>query len=120
MKKIIIPISLVMLLVVFAFSFIPALETYQLYKFDQRNEQRIGDDGPKFTDSDGRRCLVSESDGFRCPATSSGYNADTGKYVMGKPTIDQLTGKTSMYDDDPYDNINHLSDEAMMQILSRP
>lgn len=117
MRKIVIIPVFAVAVIILAFSFIPMLEMYHLYKFDQRNEERIGD-GQKFTDADGRRCLLSESDGFRCPATSSGYNPDTGKYVVGKPTIDQLTGRTSMYDDDPYDNSNHLSDEAFAKMIN--
>lgn len=104
MRKIVV-ISVILLIVVgLSFSFIPMLEKYHLYSFDQRNEKHIGE-GQKFTDADGRRCLLSESDGFRCPATSSGYNADTGKYVIAKPTIDQITGRTSMYAEDPYERI---------------
>ena len=116
-KKSMLVIILTVVVVVFGFSFIPILSTYQLYNFDQENDERLGE-GIKFTDDSGRRCLLSDTiAGARCPSSSSGYNPNTGEYVSGRMTIDQLKVGEGGYAD-PYDpNRWVLSDEAFARSI---
>ena len=113
-KILILPILFGTILLV-SFSFIPILEAYHLYSWEQKIEKNLGE-GQKFTDPNGKRCLMSESDGFNCPITSQGYNPETGKYDTG------VSGAAALYAqqyglDDPYDptSINRIG-----AIMSNP
>ena len=118
MKKIMLVVILT-IVVIIGVSFIPILTTYQLYSFDQEVDRRLGE-RQKFTDSSGRRCLLSDTiAGDKCPSDSSGYNPNTGEYVSGRMTIDQLRAGQGGYTD-PYDPDRWvLSDEALIESIQQ-
>ena len=115
MRKVLIIPIIVIAVIILGFSFIPMLEKYQLYSFDQRVDRELGE-GQKFTDATGKRCLMSETiAGDKCPIGSKGYNPDTGVYDTGVSGMAQLNAKLGGYSD-PYDPSSFDRIDAMLGI----
>ena len=110
----IIPIIAIVVIII-GFSFIPILEQYQLYKWDTKTDELLGE-GQKFTDATGKRCLMSETiAGDKCPIGSKGYNPNTGVYDTGVSGMAQLNAKLGGYSD-PYDPSSIDRMDAMLGI----
>jgi len=115
MKKIVIIPIIAILVIIIGFSFIPILEQYQLYKWDTKTDELLGE-GQKFTDAAGKRCLMSETiAGDKCPIGSRGYNPDTKVYDTGVSGMAQLNAKLGGYSD-PYDPSSIDRMDAMLGI----
>ena len=113
MRKVIIIPIIVIAVIILGFSFIPMLEKYHLYSFDQRVERELGE-GQKFTDATGKRCLMSDTiAGDKCPIGSKGYNPDTKVYDTGVSGMAQLNAKLGGYSD-PYDPSSFDRMDAML------